>query len=70
MSAMVTTLVTATSPALRLIIGATTLPPSSTKLSAPAAFIATPVLKAWPRFRLPESATWLSRAAPAWPVTG
>lgn len=32
----------------------------------PAAFIATPVLKAWPRFRLPEGATWLSRAAQAW----
>lgn len=32
----------------------------------PAAFIATPVLKSWPRFRLPEGATWLSRAAQAW----
>ena len=32
----------------------------------PAAFIATPVLKTWPRFRLPEGATWLSRAAQAW----
>ncbi|MGM9515014.1 alanine racemase [Roseateles sp. DB2] len=32
----------------------------------PAVFIATPVLKAWPRFRLPEGATWLSRAAQAW----
>ncbi|MEE9477103.1 MAG: alanine racemase [Roseateles sp.] len=32
----------------------------------PTAFIATPVLKAWPRFRLPEGATWLSRAAQAW----
>lgn len=32
----------------------------------PALFIATPVLKAWPRFRLPEGATWLSRAAQAW----
>lgn len=31
-----------------------------------AAFIATPVLKAWPRFRLPEGATWLSRAAQTW----
>ena len=31
-----------------------------------AAFIATPVLKAWPRFRLPEGATWLSQAAQAW----
>lgn len=32
----------------------------------PAAFIATPVLKSWPRFRLPEGATWLSRAAQTW----
>ncbi|CAM3846333.1 alanine racemase [Roseateles saccharophilus] len=32
----------------------------------PAAFIATPVLKSWPRFRLPEGATWLSAAASAW----
>ncbi len=32
----------------------------------PAVFIATPVLKTWPRFRLPEGATWLSRAAQAW----
>ncbi len=31
-----------------------------------AAFIATPVLKSWPRFRLPEGATWLSSAAQAW----
>ena len=31
-----------------------------------AAFIATPVLKSWPRFRLPEGATWLSRMAQAW----
>ncbi|QPF72273.1 DSD1 family PLP-dependent enzyme [Roseateles sp. DAIF2] len=32
----------------------------------PAAFIATPVLKSWPEFRLPEGATWLSRLARAW----
>lgn len=32
----------------------------------PAAFIATPVLKTWPRFRLPEGVTWLSRAAQTW----
>ncbi|TDP59728.1 alanine racemase [Roseateles toxinivorans] len=32
----------------------------------PAAFIATPVLKTWPRFRLPEGATWLSRLAQTW----
>ncbi|MDT9000667.1 alanine racemase [Paucibacter sp. APW11] len=32
----------------------------------PAAFIATPVLKAWPRFRLPEGATWLSQIAQSW----
>lgn len=31
-----------------------------------AAFIATPVLKSWPQFRLPEGATWLSRLARAW----
>jgi len=31
-----------------------------------AAFIATPVLKSWPRFRLPEGATWLSRLAQIW----
>lgn len=31
-----------------------------------AAFIATPVLKAWPRFRLPEGASWLGQAAQAW----
>jgi len=32
----------------------------------PAAFIATPVLKTWPQFRLPEGATWLSRLAQTW----
>ncbi|WP_349744577.1 alanine racemase [Roseateles cavernae] len=32
----------------------------------PAAFIATPVLKSWPQFRLPEGASWLSRLARAW----
>lgn len=32
----------------------------------PAAFIATPVLKSWPRFRLPEGVTWLSRLAQTW----
>lgn len=32
----------------------------------PAAFIATPVLKSWPQFRLPEGATWLSRLAQTW----
>jgi D-serine deaminase-like pyridoxal phosphate-dependent protein len=31
-----------------------------------AAFIATPVLKSWPQFRLPEGATWLSRLAQTW----
>lgn len=31
-----------------------------------AAFIATPVLKSWPQFRLPEGATWLSRLAQVW----
>lgn len=32
----------------------------------PALFIATPVLKCWPEFRLPEGVTWLSRLAQAW----
>lgn len=31
-----------------------------------AAFIATPVLKVWPEFRLPEGAGWLSQLARAW----
>ncbi|MCV2356943.1 alanine racemase [Paucibacter sp. B2R-40] len=32
----------------------------------PALFIATPVLKSWPQFRLPEGVTWLSQLAQTW----